>query len=73
MQTTVAIACECLSGTANSLMQFLPSSFAQLDISALPLNREAKQVSAPAKFDAQFAANWRAPTLETSWHVACAS
>jgi TctA family transporter len=40
--------------------------FAQLDISAQPLKRDAKQESAPAEIDAQFAANQRASTLVTS-------
>jgi hypothetical protein len=44
--------------------------FAQLYISARPLNRDAKQDSAPAELGAQFAANRRAATLETSWQAA---
>jgi hypothetical protein len=54
-------------------MQSLSSSFAQLGISARPLNPDAKQESAPAELDAQFAANLRASTLETPWQAARAS
>jgi hypothetical protein len=71
-RTTIITPCAYPSWTALTFVQLLLSSFAQLDISARQLNRDAKQESAPVELVAQFAANWRASTLEP-WQAARAS